>query len=114
MHRILMDAPESFCVDHINGNGLDNRKQNLRLCSTSENAKNKRKTDRKKSSHYKGVYKFDGYKNKKWIAKIILDGESKWLGNFREEAAAAVAYNFAAEKYFGEFAKFNVIEENNA
>jgi hypothetical protein len=91
-------------VDHINGNGLDNRKSNLRICTHQQNCENSRK--RKKSfSKYKGVY---WSKNaKKWVAQITIDGKSKHLGYFELEEDAAAAYDKAAVKYFGEFACLN-------
>lgn len=107
MHRYLLKPPQGVSIDHINGNGLDNRRQNLRLCSKQGNAANRPK-DRIKgaTSKFKGVYKPKKYN--KWISKITVDGKSIHLGVFEDEVAAAKAYDSAALKYFGTFAKKNV------
>ena len=111
MHRFILELSDpKISVDHINHNGLDNRRENMRICSQSENLRNRNKSENL-SSKYKGVYfsrhaqKFKAQiqwkKNKKHI--------SKYLGYFDSEESAAIAYNVAAKKYFGEFAKLNEI-----
>jgi hypothetical protein len=104
MHRVLNKTPEGMITDHINGNPLDNRKVNLRACSNLQNCMN-RKSHTGSSSKYKGVCWNKGHK--KWGAHIRVDKKLTSLGYFLDEADAALAYNFAAMKYFGEFARLN-------
>lgn len=92
-------------TDHINHNGLDNRKQNLRKSNSTLNARNSRKTLNKKSSKYKGVsWKKD--KNK-WASYIRLNRKYIHLGFFEKEKDAALAYNNAALKFFKEHSHLN-------
>ena len=104
MHRFILNAKK--IVDHINHDGLDNRKINLRECSNRENSRNSRKA-KNRSSKYKGVCLIK--KTKRWGAYIKLPDKLKHLGIFGCEKGAAAAYNKAAIKYFGEFAHLNVI-----
>ena len=105
MHRFIMNTPDGMYTDHINGDKLDNRRCNLRIVTTSQNMMNQKKT--RGNSKYKGVY---WNKNKKkWIAQIGVNHKKMHVGNFSSEIAAAAAYNEAAKKYFGEFAKCNLI-----
>lgn len=109
MHRFIMNCPENLQVDHINHNGLDNRKSNLRLCSALQNQMNSSAKGLKlapSSSRFKGVAKFKGCNNP-WGAHIKTGGKLIRIGWFKEEAQAAMAYNEAAKKYFGEFACLN-------
>ena len=108
MHReILLRHGANYgnksVTDHINGNGLDNRKINLRLCQGGENQMNMR--SRGGASKYKGVL-FRKDRNK-WIASISVRGRRIHLGTFNNEESSARAYDLAAIKYFGEFAKTN-------
>lgn len=107
MHRLLTDAKEGFYVDHVNSNGLDNRRENLRICTCSQNAMNQRKQKRQTSSIYKGV-RLHHY-SKKWEVRIKKDGVRYHLGSFESELDAAMAYNNAAKNLFGEFARLNEI-----
>lgn len=92
-------------VDHINRNPLDNRKENLRVCTSSENHRNNTKTKKKTTSKYKGV---SFHKTKaKWIASIRVNESLLHLGYFLNEDDAAKAYDTAALKYFKEFASIN-------
>jgi len=93
-------------VDHINGNTLDNRKQNLRICEQRFNAMNRgtRKPEGK-TSRFKGVHL--DKKSGLWVAAIRKDGHRTSLGYFDREIDAALAYNQAAPEYFGEFAQLN-------
>ena len=106
MHREVMQAPEGYEVDHINGDKLDNRKCNLRVVTHQRNMFNM--TSHKDStSPYKGVYW--NKERKKWTTQIAINGKRKHIGHFENEEDAAEAYNQAAKKYFGEYAKLNQI-----
>jgi hypothetical protein len=107
MHRVILNAPLDKEGDHINGDTLDNRRCNLRLCSHSQNICNSRKPTDSKTSIYKGVSLPKGYK--RWKACIAINGRNKHLGFFSNELDAAKAYNKAAIELFGEFARLNVI-----
>ncbi len=103
MHRLIMDAPDIFEVDHINGNPLDNRKSNLRLVSHAQNQKNMSKHSDNKTG-YKGV-SFHKKANK----YQVFVGK-KYIGLFIDIKEAAKAYNIAALEHFGEFARLNEIK----
>lgn len=105
MHRLIMDAPDGMDVDHINRNGLDNRRENMRLATRSQNLANCRR--RKSKRQYKGVY--SPKHTRKWRARIRVQGRTIHLGYFDTEAAAARAYNCAAREHFGKFARANQI-----
>jgi hypothetical protein len=102
MHQLVMLFPEKD-IDHINGNGLDNRKENLRLCSNSQNHMNIPKMRGNFSSKYKGVSR----RGKKWRATIRKNGQHKEIGLFTTELDAAKAYDCAAIDLFGAFASVN-------
>jgi hypothetical protein len=105
MHREIMNFPAGRLVDHKNGNGLDNRIDNLRAATREENAYNKQKTKIKTSSKYIGVY-FEKHKSR-WVARIKYKDRRIYLGCFKDEIAAAKAYDRAARKYHKEFACLN-------
>lgn len=114
MHRFIMNPAEGFDVDHINGDGLDNRKINLRICTRSENLRNQRKKisilGKKPTSGFKGVSLcLDQKRKKKWAAQITLKDKVFFLGRFETEREAAIAYNQKASLLFGEFARPNEI-----
>lgn len=106
MHRFIMNAQKGQIIDHINGNGLDNRKENLRFCTHRQNAYNLI-TGTNKTSKYKGVHLLKN--NGLWCVQIKIPNKRIRLGNFEREDDAALAYNEAAIKYFGEFACLNKI-----
>lgn len=110
MHQLILVSPsKDFFPDHIDGNGLNNQRVNLRLVTRSQNQWNRSKTDSNVTSQYKGVYYAKD--RQKWRAQINANGERKLLGQFKTEVSAAKAYNKAAIELHGEFAKLNEIIE---
>lgn len=104
MHRMIIGSDGERVVDHINGNGLDNRRCNLRLATHIENCRNSFKTTAPwPTSKYKGV----SWRGSRWGAAITVDGERIDLGQFDDEAAAALAYDAMATERFGDFARTN-------
>jgi len=104
MHRQILSAPPHLLVDHINNNGLDNRRSYLRLCTRAQNALNQRPR-RGTSSRYKGVHFHK--RLKKFQASITLNQKRYHLGYFKSEIEAAIAYDIKAIDFFGEFAYLN-------
>lgn len=110
MHRIILARklerqsllPTEY-VDHIDGNGLNNRRENLRLASCSQNNRNTRKRSNN-TSGYKGVSKVKN--REKWIAQIFIDGTNKYLGRFDTPELAYQAYCEKAKELYGEFANY--------
>ena len=105
MHREVIHPPENLLVDHINHNGLDNRKANLRLATCEQNSYNRIRFRKSKSSKYKGVRW--NKQIKKWAVIICFNKKSKFIGYFKDEKQAAKEYDKAALKYHGEFASLN-------
>jgi hypothetical protein len=109
------DLPKGFLVDHINGDKLDNRRENLRLATRMDNEANKRKRRTQSggapSSQYKGVTEVKDGRKKKWRATITVEHRQIKLGAYYTEVEGAEAYNDAAKHYFGEFAFLNEIEK---
>lgn len=104
MHSFIMDTPNGMQTDHINGNKLDNRRANLRMCSSAENKRNRPKYSNGLSK-FKGVMRIKN--SDKWKASICVNSKPFYLGLFKNEYDAAQAYNFAAYEFYGEFANFN-------
>jgi len=110
LHHEVLGTTQT--VDHINGDGLDNRKENLRLASTTQNNWNLRKKThnsqgRPCSSQYKGVFKDRG--SDKWRARLTCNGKRYDLGKFDDEKAAARAWNKMAKQLYGDFAWLNAV-----
>ena len=105
MHREIMNTPKGLQTDHVNLNKLDNRKSNLRVCTSSENKQNQRAYANNKSG-YKGV-SWNANK-KKWTAQIKAGGRVRNLGSFLALEDAARTYDLAASRYFGEYAQLNM------
>ena len=107
MHRLIMNTPAHLVCDHVNHDGLDNRKANLRNCTIRQNNANSRSA-RGASSKYKGVSW--NKTRKKFAAYIKKDNKQLYLGLFENETEAAKAYDEAAKKYHAEFAALNFPE----
>jgi len=105
MHRLITNCPAGMYVDHKNHNTLDNRKENLRVCTNAQNCSNVRKPKGSSSSNYKGVHFYK--RSKKYQAYIKVNYKRIHLGFYENEDQAAIAYNIAALKYHGEFACLN-------
>jgi hypothetical protein len=105
MHRFIMNCPDDMIVDHIDGNKLNNQKENLRIVTYSQNHMNRKVKRKGCSSKYKGVSldKRCG----KWRAYIKKDGKYIHIGNFDNEIDAAKAYDEKALELFGEYASLN-------
>ena len=109
LHRMIMrlEYGDERMIDHINGNGLDNRKSNLRICNKQQNGRNRGKNKNNKSG-YKGV--FWNTQAGKWQTQIGIP-KQLYLGRFIDKKDAALAYNKAALKHHGEFARLNEFKE---
>jgi HNH endonuclease len=106
LHRFIMQPLEGFEVDHIDGDGLNNRRSNLRIVSHKQNLRNQRLQARS-TSGYKGVSW--GKSRCLWGAHIRYDGKKRFLGRFPSRDDAARAYNTRASEVFGEYARLNEI-----
>ena len=106
LHKLILNIPKNYEIDHKNNDKLDNRKENLRICTHAQNVKN-RSLNSNNTSGYKGVdfSKIAG----KWRARINLNGKSISLGYFRNKLEATFAYKQGAFKYHKEFANFGRI-----
>ena len=102
LHRFILNAPRGLEVDHKNGDKLDNRRSNLRVCSHAENMRN-RKVSKATLSGFKGVRS----NGSRWQAYIMFNEKFINLGQHDTRKDAARAYNKAALVYFGEFARLN-------
>ncbi len=102
MHRLIMKYPKGLQVDHINHNGLDNRRCNLRICTKQQNEWN-RLPNCNAASPYRGVQKMRG----KWAANIRFNGKLIYLGVFASDTEAAKVWDAKAKELFGEYAYLN-------
>lgn len=101
MHDFLMNTPKGMTIDHVNGDSLDNRMDNLRICSQQQNNCNRKSPNVKKTSKFKGVYWHS--QNNCWIAQC----KRIHLGRFATQELAAKAYDIAAKEQFGDYACTN-------
>ncbi len=106
MHRLILPTPPDKIVDHINGDGLDNRRANLRIATHQQNSFNVRSHGG--ASRFRGV-SFEAASNL-WRAYITLNGKRKYLGRHGLEIDAAKAYNMAAKEAYGDFARLNAVD----
>lgn len=104
LHRLITKCPKGLLVDHKDGNGLNNLRENLRICTSYENQRNRITRIVK----YKGVHFHK--RDKRFQANIKVKNKSIHLGYYKEEIEAVKAYNEAALTYHGEFARLNVID----
>jgi hypothetical protein len=104
MHRVIVGAKKGQYVDHVNGDKLDNRRSNLRICTQSQNSANRR-LDSNNTSGAKGVSWCK--ERQKWQVHIRVKGKQLNLGRYDDFSEACAAYDAAAIKYFGEFARTN-------
>ncbi len=102
MHRVILKTPKKLKTDHIDGDGLNNQRKNLRVCTDSQNAQNKSKP-KNNTSGIKGVSWYS--KGNKWRATINIQGKYVHLGYFTDKVDAYKAYCVACVKYHGDFAR---------
>lgn len=109
MHRLIMQPSGGLVVDHINGDKLDNRKANLRVCTIGDNTRHQLRRRSDNTSGYRGVKK--GKTPGTWDAEITINYKVVYLGRYRSKHDAARAYNKKVVEVRGEFANPNVIED---
>jgi len=102
MEKFLLPVPKGKMIDHINGNSLDNRRSNLRICTQKQNSRNKASAG---LSQFKGVSWNTA--SRKWQLYIYYKNNNRFLGLFENERHAAMVYDIWAKDIFGEFAKLN-------
>lgn len=111
MHRMILNPPPNMKVDHIDGNGLNNTRANLRIVTQGQNVINKRNQSNN-SSGYKGVYW--NKQRQKWHVRVFKNRKCLYSGFFDSVHEAGKAYNQQALKIHGEFAKLNDIKGESA
>lgn len=104
LHRIIADASEKQSVDHVDGNGLNDQRENLRCCEHHQNLSNRGK-NLNNTSGFKGVH----LNKNRWVAAIWSENKIYYLGRFKTKEEAAIIYNKKATELHGEFAKLNKI-----
>lgn len=104
MHNAIQERKQGFMTDHINGNGLDNRRSNLRYATPRQNGYNAKKRPNC-TSQYRGVSW--NKEMKLWYARVGVDGKQTVIGKFTNELEAARAFDAAARIHHGEFARLN-------
>ncbi|MCJ7778441.1 MAG: HNH endonuclease [Sedimentisphaerales bacterium] len=109
MHREIMNAPKGVLVDHRNSDPLDNRRTNLRFATQSQNLCNSRRNKENCTSKFRGVSW--NKRKKRWRADLQYKGKCVFSRLFTSEIEAAHAYDKAAKKYHGEFARLNFSDE---
>jgi len=92
LHRLILNCPKGSIVDHINGNGLDNRKENLRICTTAQNNYKSKSNIKGKTCLYRGVSHSSKHK-KPFQAGISINNNRKYLGHYNKSDSAACAYD---------------------
>ncbi len=110
MSRFILDASVGQLVDHANGDALDNRRSNLRICTASQNNQNSRRRG-DNTSGFKGVTHRASLPRRPWVAKVHVDGRQIFVGYFATAEEAARAYDRAAIAHYGEFARLNFPRE---
>lgn len=106
MHRVIMNAPRGRTVDHIDLDPLNNQKGNLRICTQTENNRNRRKYPKPLTSIYKGVRYRAGHAFP-WTTELKVKGRMVHIGNFHSEHIAALAFDLWAKDIHKEFAQTN-------
>ena len=106
MSHVILGVPSEILIDHANRDPMDNRRENLRVCTVTQNLHN-RDLQANSTSGYKGVTR-DPQRKGKWVARISVNGKRKWLGRFDFPEDAARAYDVAACELYGEFARTNL------
>lgn len=104
MHRLILDAPKGMQVDHKDGDGLNNRRSNIRLCTPSQNQQNRVRREPNATGYF-GIYYIP--KARRWVANIKHQRKRIYIGCFSTPEAAAIAYDERARELFGEFGRFN-------
>lgn len=107
MHRMILNTPEGMDTDHLNLDRLDNRRENLRICTASRNQQN-RLAHSDNSSGYKGVSRH----GIGWMAQIMCSRKKFYLGTYRTKEEAAIAYDKKAIELHGEFSILNFSRDN--
>jgi hypothetical protein len=105
--RVLLNPPHDMVVDHINGNRLDNRRCNLRICTNAENMRNTKINCGKRASSFKGVSWFSP--RNCWRVMVKLDGRQTFGGYFSDQVAAAKRYDELATEIHGQYARTNAM-----